>query len=867
MALNLASGLHLLADKAQKDLSNRHSLLRKKAQTIESSLLQISRISRAHVPLKKAFSPASTEGNLDPWGFYYGEEELSSIVNPKSRIYIPLLYSFQQYSATAIELTDNNTFSLLNFALRAIASYPIGLSCVYMIDADISGDFNKLSPISTSLDEQDNPKNFVHYISTHSEQQKLLDLLEERINNNITSYVSRYQSLHEYNSATPNMSEPYHFVFINDISRALRDIDMSRIQRMIYKDNATKAGVYFFFSYDKESLCADRKTVYGKTTELEALLEQSNQLDFSGTKFDGARIEYETCATSEEIDAVIKWFKDSTITASFLDFKEEIERTLSKGRLWQKLPSNYDYGHISIPVGLDASKSMKILHLSYNGTPYVPHMFIGGKTGSGKTILLHNIILNAALRFSPQILRFYLVDMKAGVSLLPYKDLPHAEIVSASSDRLYALTVLERSIQESEQRGGIFKQLGVTNISEANKILSQLKQELLPIIIVVIDEFQELVKGTDTIATEATKIIEKIHKKGRSQGVFLVLCTQSLGGVQTDISQVGAKLSLITNAGDSLKLLGNEAASKLGGKKGRAILNISEAGEERYNEIFQVAYIDETKDLPRYIQQIKQCYEKQGGSPISSLLFNEQDLTTCLSEATQKSAQSTHQMYVGMPMFCRKEHCSFSFHRDSKSNVIIVGNDRQTAMRLIGSITLQFINSYPNSLSIISDMQSQSAPTYNCLAPLNSLQEIRIHSDTEFEETLVAVHKELEERKTNYSEVYKAPEFLFSIVDLRPNPVLRIKHSVFGSSSAEPTALQRLLDILEFGPELGIHTIIYSHSMTNLQGVHEQISSGYAEIKIALRGGDSTRLLTGYGQGDAVSATGQAKLITLLKWG
>lgn len=870
MGVNLLSGLKLLADKAQKELSNNHTHLQKRAKDFEVSVEHLTQSSKAYAPLSQIEGVVIANPEVNPWGFYYGLEELPSIVDPNRRVSFPLLYPFVASPLTAIKMEAELSHLLLNFALRAIACYPIGNSCVYMMDANIGGQFNQISPISTALNDQDSPKNFIHYISTTTEQQQLLDLLEERINTNITSFVNRHNSLYEYNLAHLDMPESYHFVFINDIGNLLRDQDLSRLQRMVYKGNAVRAGVYIFFSYEEAALQeVNRSTYDSRANELERLVQQAYRLELPKAKMSNAVVKAEEAPTLRQIDAVIDYVQHTCITGTILDFSAQIKQTLSQGRLWQRLPDKYDYSYITIPVGSDSSKNLKMLHLSCNAVPYAPHMFIGGKSGSGKTILLHNVILNASLRFSPELLRFYLVDMKAGVSLIPYKHLPHAEVVSASSNRLYALTVLERAIVEAERRGGVFKQLGVTNIAAANTLLDRTKQELLPFIVVIIDEYQELVKGTDSIAMQATRHIEQIHKKGRSQGVFIALCTQSLGGVQTDISQVGVKLSLITNPSDSKKLLGNEAASRLGGKKGRAILNTSEAGEERYNEVFQVAYIDETKDLPRYIELINACYQKEGGKRLSSLLFNEMDTSASLSDMISLGIKKDpKKIYVGIPMFCREEHCSFSFHRDSKSNVVVVGNDRQTAMRLLGSIILQFIEIYPASKALVGDLQTHSSPYYATLKPLAQQTRVKTFGEQDFEGAITKIHEELKKRSNSPDKGHNAPELLLVLADLRLNPALRVKPSIFGrNGSSEPSASQRLHEILELGPELGIHTIVYAYSMTNLLGVSDQIANHCAEIKIALRGGDSIKLLAGYGQGDAVEAQGQAKLLAPAEMG
>lgn len=672
MPIDLTQGIQQLANRAMQELALSYKNIIQEAEMLEGTLNSFEQLSIAYAPLCTSLTTGVQSKDLNPWGFYYGVKTSPSIVQQEQTIQYPLIYSFLREGATAFRLGSPAVEHLLNFALRAITAYPLGQSCVYMLDADLSGRFNQLSPISTPLGEQENPKNFYHHIYTQRDVTRLIDLLEEQ-----EHHLSHSPSLWDYNQEHLDRAEPYHFVFINDITRILSDTEIERLQRLLYKGNARKAGVYLFFSYDEDDLNPHNSTT--GQTPLGRLLGEA--YDFS-CKLPG--VSYETTAIRAEVDAVLTYIQGANVGSGVFDFKRELQQTLSQKALWQTLPKDYDYSYIDVPIGVDASKSIKGLCFSSKAVPCSPHFFIGGKSGSGKTILLHNIILNAAARYSPDLLRFYLVDMKAGVSLLPYQNIPHAEVASASSNRLYALTVLERAMREAEYRGGIFKKLDVTDISAANRSLVSTQQAPLPFILVVIDEFQELVKGSDAIAQQASKYIEQIHKKGRSQVFFIGLCTQSLGGVQTDISQVGVKLSLITNPSDSQKLIGNEGAAKLGTRKGRAILNTSEMGEERYNETFQVAYIDEGKDLPRYIQAISKHYEAQGAKQLPSMLFNELDLSACITDAPipkrVNKVGANEIIYLGMPLFCREEHASFTFHRDSKSHVAIVGNDRHTAI-------------------------------------------------------------------------------------------------------------------------------------------------------------------------------------------
>ena len=92
-----------------------------------------------------------------------------------------------------------------------------------MIDSNVSGDFNLLSPICTELGDADSEKNMFHYITTDEDANKMLQELTEVMDRNIRNHVSKYPDLCSYNKDNPNIYEPYHFVFIKDITETLRD--------------------------------------------------------------------------------------------------------------------------------------------------------------------------------------------------------------------------------------------------------------------------------------------------------------------------------------------------------------------------------------------------------------------------------------------------------------------------------------------------------------------------------------------------------------------------------------------------------------------------------------------------------------------
>ena len=165
----------------------------------------------------------------------------------KEKILFPLIHPFQKVGATAIEENGNCASFFFNFALRSIISYPLGDSIVYMIDSNVSGDFNILSPICTALGDADSEKNMFHYITTDEDVNKVLQELTEVMDRNIRNHVSRYPDLCSYNRDNPNMYEPYHFVFIKNITETLRDKQqIDKLTRLVHSQNATKAGIFIF---------------------------------------------------------------------------------------------------------------------------------------------------------------------------------------------------------------------------------------------------------------------------------------------------------------------------------------------------------------------------------------------------------------------------------------------------------------------------------------------------------------------------------------------------------------------------------------------------------------------------------------------
>lgn len=167
-----------------------------------------------------------------------------------------------------------------------------------------------------------------------------------------------------------------------------------------------------------------------------------------------------------------------------------------------------------------------------------PHALIGGPSGSGKTNLLFAMIGSMAARYSPDELELYLLDFKEGVSFAQFtagrRDpswLPHARLVGVNinTDREFGLALLRFLSAEMRRRAEAAKAHEVTKLEE---LRAADPHGRWPRVVAVIDEFQYLFAASDAVTKEAVALLEDVARRGRSQGIHLVLSSQDVSGIE-----------------------------------------------------------------------------------------------------------------------------------------------------------------------------------------------------------------------------------------------------------------------------------------------------------------------------------------------
>ncbi|MDD3367019.1 MAG: FtsK/SpoIIIE domain-containing protein, partial [Sphaerochaetaceae bacterium] len=152
-----------------------------------------------------------------------------------------------------------------------------------------------------------------------------------------------------------------------------------------------------------------------------------------------------------------------------------------------------------------------------------PHLLIAGATGSGKSVCVNSFISSILFRRSPKEVRLILVDPKI-VELRVYNGIPHL-LTPVITEPKKTIKALEFCLYEMERRYKLLNALAVRNIAAYNKKIQELKlaRERLPYIVVIIDEFADLM---NTVGKELETMLARLAAMARAIGIHLVLATQ-----------------------------------------------------------------------------------------------------------------------------------------------------------------------------------------------------------------------------------------------------------------------------------------------------------------------------------------------------
>jgi len=141
----------------------------------------------------------------------------------------------------------------------------------------------------------------------------------------------------------------------------------------------------------------------------------------------------------------------------------------------------------------------------------MPHCLVAGTTGSGKSVCINSIVASILYRFTPEDLRFIMIDPKV-VEMQIYNSLPHL-VVPVVTDPKKVLIALRWAIDEMEKRYAIFAKTGVKMIGAFNaRPLPKSQAELDAIAAAKAAETLELALDAEPVDPETLSSEERIEK-------------------------------------------------------------------------------------------------------------------------------------------------------------------------------------------------------------------------------------------------------------------------------------------------------------------------------------------------------------------
>lgn len=332
----------------------------------------------------------------------------------------------------------------------------------------------------------------------------------------------------------------YLFFILTDFPRNVKMQTVQKLAQII--ETGSRAGIYVMMSWDMNAdFCDEHHSssfdAQAMLKNMEIIFPKDGAFYFSNSGHDDVLNRFTLTLDDAAIDPA-----EANTWAIYINNVVEVARKNARPSALKQdfaqlenTPYEPVMSEISVTVGLDVNDKHPVT-VRFNSGDYI-HAFILGQSGSGKSVLLNNIISSAILKYSPEDLMLYLMDFK-GVEFNRYRGIKHTKAVLVdNSDPQMTLEVLRELREENKHRVKLWQKEGVNNIDGYNK---KYPHRRLPQILFVADECQVMFKenmsnGTERIIQqEISEILNIIATQGRSQGIHMLLATQQLD--ETDIS-------------------------------------------------------------------------------------------------------------------------------------------------------------------------------------------------------------------------------------------------------------------------------------------------------------------------------------------
>ncbi len=692
--------------------------------------------------------------------------------------------------------------------LRILASFPAGK--VRFTMADPVGIGQSFAGFMTLSDQEPSPVGQRIWSDPQKIEHQLADITEH-MQTVIQKYLrADFETIEDYNHAAGEISEPYRFVVIADLLAALTETGAARLKSIL--ESGPRCGVYALLTADAHSKLPPNISIGEIESNAVCLAIENGAPAIADERFKETVISVE----EEPGDVLSGQVLERVARAGAQAGRVEVpfSRLAPKADdFWTRSCDD----ELVIPIGRSGAQRNQELRL---GSGTRQHTLIAGRTGSGKSTLLHVIISAATLWHSPDELELYLIDFKKGVEFKAYTGgrVPHVRAVAIESDREFGLSVLKRLDDELVKRGELFRQIGAQDIASARKLAPQ---EKLPRVLLLIDEFQEFFTEDDEVSSEATLLLDRLVRQGRAFGVHVVLGSQTLAGAyslaRSTLGQIGVRIALQCSEGDSYLILGEDNnAARLLERPGEAIYN-NAGGLVEGNSPFQTAWLPDA-ERDEFLAQMSQDSESrpapivfEGNRP-AQLDQSAEAFVHAFPVRTIPQALLGDAVAIAPPT-------SASLQKRSGANLLIVGPQPEPALGMLVSAAIS-AGLMPNARVIVIDPTPEDDAISGRISDaINAAGlDARIGTHRDADRVVAEVNAIVQDRgETSGDPILLVLAGIHRLRSLRKNDDYS-----FSLEDTGQTPDKDLLNILREGPAVGVWTLAWCDTLTNVERAMER---------------------------------------------
>ena len=664
---------------------------------------------------------------------------------------------------------------------------------IHFVDLTFSA---QASFLTRNLDE----KIYGKLISSSNDWNHLKDSLREKM----AKALEEYGDVAKYNDSKNRVVVPYDVVVINDYQKCVNE--MSDLDALF--ENGHKGGIYFIlmnnldFKSDRDidSLMA-LKDFY-------QVLEAENFGNYSKNAFIRCTPILDNPILAK---ACFNYINEGAELPQVAVTSVDYDKILSKGF------ETIDKAMV-IPVG--SSENGELVDFTIDTVSHI-HCFIIGQSGTGKSVFLHDVIIGAMAKYSPDELELYLMNFKiGGVEFNRYRNEKHVKaLLVDNSDIQITLEILRDISNKMRERGKQLRASGVSNIVEYNQVNPTKK---MPRIVFIADECHVMfptMNSKDTkLYREISEILQKIAKEGRSQGVHLVLATQTIAQAEISseiLNNISDFYLLKCSPSDSERLVRGSVDTTSGLKTGQVLHH-----DIDHDVVFKSTYLPTSQTL----EIIKKINDKTKASKNEQFYFVGSQIFEIDDEVKNLLTEKGDAIAFGRSIDTKMEPVVIPLRNEYADNVMLFGinDEEQVSRTTMASIKSLRISNKNIKIKVINCLSAEQRNTTKMLNDWENKGEIELLNPQNCGGELVNIANSIMERTAEPTVLYilgqeRFRELRMDMEIAFTKPTVAADDFGFDSSmftagdsgSMNFNSYQKAIEyILKNGAEVGVHVIL-----------------------------------------------------------